>query len=47
MNLYYSTYTRKGEFKEFVTTNKAQAWAIFKWASKNPTCSDVHRGGAE
>tara|TARA_B100001564_G_scaffold218157_1_gene183776 strand:+ start:2543 stop:2689 length:147 start_codon:yes stop_codon:yes gene_type:complete len=46
-NLYFASYTRNNDFKEFVTTNKKQAFAVFKWASKNPTCSDVSMGGAE
>ena len=35
-NLYFASYTRNNDFK-----------SIVKWASKNPTCSDVHMGGAE
>ena len=46
-NLYFASYTRNNDFKSIVTVNKKQAFAVFKWASKNPTCSDVHMGGAE
>lgn len=43
-NLYFASYTRNNDFKSIVTVNKKQAFAVFKWASKNPTCSDVHMG---
>ena len=46
-NLYFASYTRNNDFKSIVTINKKQAFAVFNWASKNPTCSDVSMGGAE
>ena len=46
-NLYFASYTRNNDFKSIVTVNKKQAFAVFNWASKNPTCSDVSMGGAE
>ncbi len=46
-NLYFASYTRNNDFKSIVTINKKQAFAVFKWASKNPTCSNVSMGGAE
>ena len=46
-NLYFASYTRNNDFKSIVTINKKQAFAVFNWASKNPTCSNVSMGGAE
>ena len=46
-NLCFASYTRNNDFKSIVTINKKQPFAVFKWASKNPTCSNVSMGGAE